>query len=165
MLRETPGGMVAESVVVGSSDDGDFALHYRIRCDPSWRLRSAEIGLVGGARKLELTSDGAGNWTDGRGKKIPRLKGAIDIDISATPFTNTLPIQRLKLRAGQSADLVAAYVLAPALSLTTDPQRYTRLKKGQRYRYESLDSDFTREIEVDRHGLVKTYPGLFRRVL
>jgi hypothetical protein len=28
-----------------------------------------------------------------------------------------------------------------------------------------LDSDFTREIEVDDNGLVVTYPGLFRRVL
>jgi hypothetical protein len=28
-----------------------------------------------------------------------------------------------------------------------------------------VDSDFTREIEVDQDGLVVTYPGLFRRTL
>jgi uncharacterized protein len=28
-----------------------------------------------------------------------------------------------------------------------------------------LDSDFTRDIEVDSHGLVVIYPGLFRRVM
>ncbi|MGZ6241806.1 MAG: putative glycolipid-binding domain-containing protein [Candidatus Binataceae bacterium] len=28
-----------------------------------------------------------------------------------------------------------------------------------------MDSDFTRDIEVDGHGLVVTYPGLFRRVM
>ena len=47
----------------------------------------------------------------------------------------------------------------------TDPQRYTCLAPLKRYRYESIDSDFTREIEVDSRGLVVTYPGLFRRLL
>jgi uncharacterized protein len=57
------------------------------------------------------------------------------------------------------------YVLLPELTLTTDPQRYTCLERGRRYRYESLDSDFVREIDVDADGLVVTYPGLFRRVV
>ena len=34
---------------------------------------------------------------------------------------------------------------------------------GSEYLYESLDSDFTRTISVDRHGLVLHYPGLFVR--
>jgi hypothetical protein len=49
--------------------------------------------------------------------------------------------------------------------MTTDPQRYTCLEPLKRYRYESIDSDFTRDIEVDRSGLVVTYPGLFRRLM
>ena len=53
----------------------------------------------------------------------------------------------------------------PALTLTTDPQRYTCLEARKRYRYESIDSDFTRDIEVDNRALVVTYPGLFRRLL
>jgi hypothetical protein len=53
----------------------------------------------------------------------------------------------------------------PGLAVATDRQRYTCLEPNRRYRYESLDSDFTRDIEVDEDGLVVTYPGLFRRVL
>ena len=53
----------------------------------------------------------------------------------------------------------------PGLTLTTDRQRYTCLEPGKLYRYESIDSAFTRDIEIDDHGLVVTYPGLFRRVL
>jgi len=89
----------------------------------------------------------------------------IDIDLSATPFTNTLPIRRLKLKAGQSAEIVTVYILVPALTITTDPQRYTCIEPLKRYRYESRDSDFRRDIEVDGRGLVVTYPGLFRRLL
>jgi hypothetical protein len=53
----------------------------------------------------------------------------------------------------------------PELTVTTDRQRYTCIEPNRRYRYESLDSDFTRDIEVDGHGLVVTYPDLFRRVM
>jgi putative glycolipid-binding protein len=51
------------------------------------------------------------------------------------------------------------------LMVTIDPQRYSCLKRGRRYRDESLDGDFVRDIEVDADGLVLTYAGLFRRVL
>jgi len=57
------------------------------------------------------------------------------------------------------------YIRVPDLIVTIDPQRYTCLVAGKRYRYEALDSDFVREIETDENGLVVTYPGLFRRVL
>jgi uncharacterized protein len=165
VLREGAREIVAESVIVGSLDDSSFALRYRIRCDKSWRVRSAEIVAVGENRKVEISSDGKGNWSDASGKALPKLAGAIDIDLSVTPFTNTLPIRRLKLRAGQSAEIVTVYILAPALTLATDPQRYTCIEPRRRYRYESLESDFTRDIEVDDHALVVTYPGLFRRLL
>jgi hypothetical protein len=165
VLREDAREVVAEAVVVGSADSAPFAIRYRIRCDKSWRVRSAEVAVVGSDRKIEIAGDGKGNWSDASGKRLPKLAGAIDIDLSATPFTNTLPIRRLKLRARQSAEIVTVYILAPALTLATDPQRYTCLEPLKRYRYESIDSDFTREIEVDRRGMVVTYPGLFRRLL
>jgi uncharacterized protein len=165
VLREGAREIVAESVVVGSADSAPFALRYRIRCDKSWRVKGAEVALVGSDRKIEIAGDGKGNWSDASGKRLPKLAGATDIDLSATPFTNTLPIRRLKLKAGQSAEIVTVYILAPALTMTTDPQRYTCLEPFKRYRYESIDSDFTREIEVDRRGMVVRYPGLFRRLL
>jgi hypothetical protein len=165
VLREGSREVVAESVVVGSADDSVFALRYLIRCDKSWRVRSAEVAVIGSDRKIEIAGDGKGNWSDSSGKHLPKLAGATDIDLSATPFTNTLPIRRLKLRAGHSAEIVTVYILAPALTLATDPQRYTCLEPLKRYRYESIDSDFMREIEVDRRGMVVTYPGLFRRLL
>ena len=121
--------------------------------------------MVGHERRIELASDGAGSWSDGSGARLTQLDGAIDIDLTVTPFTNTLPIRRLDLQEGKSADIVVVYIDLPELSLTTDPQRYTCLESGRRYRFESLDSDFVREIETDEHGLVVTYPGLFRRLL
>jgi uncharacterized protein len=165
VLREGPDEIVAEAAVLGTAEDGFFAARYRILCDKSWRVRKAEIAQVGEGDALELASDGVGNWVDGSAAPLLQLAGAIDIDISITPFTNTLPIRRLHLQTGHSQDILAAYVQLPSLAVTIDRQRYTCLELDRRYRYESLDSDFTRDIEVDRHGLVVTYPGLFRRVL
>jgi hypothetical protein len=155
----------ADSVVVGAADGQLFALRYRILCDAGWRTRRLEVSLVGNDRGLDLSSDGAGHWTDASGTALPRLAGAIDVDLSATPFTNTLPIRRLGLRSGQADTILVVYVELPELTLAPQRQRYTCLQPGRRYRFESLDSAFTREIEVDQDGLVVTYPGLFRRVL
>ncbi len=66
---------------------------------------------------------------------------------------------------GRSADILVVYVSLPAHTITTGRQRYTCLDPGRRYRYESLDGDFVRDIDVDDHGLVVTYPGLFKRLV
>jgi uncharacterized protein len=165
VLREDSPGSFAESAVIGDADGERFAARYHIECDRDWRARSVALSLIGRARAaVVLSTDGTGNWQDDSGP-LPALNGAIDVDITATPFTNTLPIRRLGLEAGQSADIVVAYIDVPSLAVTADPQRYTCLEPMRRYRFESLGGDFVREIDVDQHGLVVLYPGLFDRVL
>jgi uncharacterized protein len=163
VLREGDDEIVAEAAVVGDEEGASFGARFRIACDGAWRVRRVEVETVGG-RAVVLTADGAGHWRDGAGSPRPELDGAIDVDLPMTPFTNTLPIRRLELRAGQSADLRVAYISLPECTVTADPQRYVCLEPRRRYRYESLDSDFIREIEVDEDGLVVIYPGLFRRL-
>ena len=120
------------------------------------------LELVGTKEKIKLESDGHGNWSNDSGI-ITKLHGAIDIDISATPFTNTLPIRRLKLRKKQSAEILVVYLTIPELSIDIDQQRYTCLSKNT-YLFEQTNRNFAREIEVDKNGLVVTYPGLFKRL-
>ena len=164
VLNEGPQEIVAEAAVIATEDGLRFAARFRIVCDGSWRVRRVEAGIVGDDRRIELVSDGAGHWRDGAGVPQPDLDGTIDVDLPITPFTNTLPIRRLDLRTGQSADIRTVYIALPGFTVTTDLQRYHCLEAGRRYRYESLDSDFVREIDVDSDGLVLTYPDLFRRV-
>jgi len=155
----------ADGVIIGASDGHHFAVRYQIRCDGSWTLKHACVQIVGEQRKVEFASDGRGKWTDASGNPLPALDGAIDIDLSVSPFTNTLPIRRLQLTKEGWAEIRAVYVDFPDLTIVSDPQRYTCVEPLRRYRYESLDSDFVREIEVDKDGLVATYPGLFKRLL
>jgi hypothetical protein len=163
VLRADRAGFVAEAAIVANEDGVRRAARLRIAGDAAWRTRQVEAALLGDDTRVELTSDGAGHWRDAAGP-LPQLDGAIDVDLPLTPFTNTLPIRRLGLAAGAAADLAVVYIRLAERSLTRDPQRYTCVAPLRRYRYQSLDSDFVRDIEVDGDGLVVTYPGLFRRV-
>lgn len=161
VLRESLTGIVAESLVIAA----EFAVRYRILCDAAWRTRGVEIAVLGDDRHLALIADGAGRWSDGAGgAPLPALDGALDVDLTCTPFTNTLPIRRLGLAPGVVAEIVVAYVRVPELTIAPEGQRYTCLEPGRRYRFDALDGGFTREIGVDEHALVTEYPGLFRRV-
>jgi hypothetical protein len=150
----------AESVVICPGHK-PFAARYRIAWDAAWLTRRVEVEMIGTEARMVLTSDGRGNWAKD-GKPMSELKGALDPDLTITAFTNTFPIRRLRLKKGQSADIMTAFIEFPELRLINHPQRYTRLDDGKRYLYESRDSDFRRELEVDRDGLVVTYDGLFR---
>jgi hypothetical protein len=86
------------------------------------------------------------------------------VDIQATPLTNTLPIRRLALQAGESTDIRLCYIEVPSLTVSPATQRYTALETGRLYRFESLESDFTADLPVDEDGFVLDYPGLFKRL-
>jgi hypothetical protein len=162
VLTERADAIIAEAVCI-VADDAVFAVRYRIRCDAEWRCRELDVEVIGTARTLRLRGDGRGHWDDGNGVRLAALDGALDVDLPITPFTNTLPIRRLGLAAGAAAEIAVVYVCAPELSVELDRQRYTCVEPLRRYRYEAVDGSFSAELEVDAHGLVLTYPGLFRR--
>jgi uncharacterized protein len=161
-------GVVADGVVLGVTEGRPFRLAYEVRCDAYWRVRAARVGLVGEPPKTELLSDGEGNWTGPDGRTLPYLEGCEYVDISETPFTNTLPIRRLNLAPGEYAEITVAYFDGTELQPWPETQHYSCLEKGNEgglYRFLSLDGGFTADLPVDSEGLVVDYPGLFRRAL
>src|ERR1700730_17696190 len=98
--------IVADGLILGVQEQTPFRVRYEIRCDPQWRDRAIQLNLLdGSSHSLHFFTDGAGNWTTESGEALPSLKGCLDVDISATPFTNTLPVRRLALQPGSSATL------------------------------------------------------------
>lgn len=159
--------MVADGVVLGRENDTAFRLCYTVGCDSQWRVRRVEINFMNGSQGLSLTADGEGRWFDKSGAAIPALDDCVDVDITATPLTNTLPIRRLALKPGESADIKVAYVTIPELRVMPDVQRYKCLETvatGGRYGFEQPGSGFTAILQVDADGLVEDYPELFKRV-
>ncbi len=161
-LTSSSEGTEIDSMVVGQADGRPFRLNYRLILDTAYRVRWVNLSLFP-REPLMLFSDGTGHWFDSASRSLPAFTGCIDIDIMTTPFTNTLPIRRLKLRPGEAKSLRMVYVSVPDLSLRVNEQRYTCLD-AHHYRYDGLASGFSAVLEVDDDGLVVEYEGLFQRL-
>ncbi|KAF1052955.1 MAG: hypothetical protein GAK43_01667 [Stenotrophomonas maltophilia] len=139
-------------------------LDYRLEWDADWRLRRAWLRRENehSSGELTLDSDGQGHWQRD-GEALAELDGCLDLDLWPSPFTNTLPIRRLHLAPGAQAALDVVYLQAADLRPQRMRQGYECLD-ARHYRYRNLDgSGFEAVLEVDEHGLVLDYPGLFRR--
>ena len=154
--------VTAEGVLIGPAGGRLFACSYALRCDERWQVRSLDVH-VAGQGTVCLRADGAGNWTDANGTPLPALQGCTDIDLSGSPFTNTLPIRRLGDALRDRQEIRVAYIDLPKLDVQPASQAYTRLAPD-RVRFDSLSRPFSAELEVDADGLVLHYPGLFTRV-
>ena len=100
-------------------------------------------------------------WTvDGRA--VPDLDGCLDVDLESSAVTNTLPVHRLSLAPGTSADAAAVYVRLGAAAKRLG-QTYRRTDEdGSPYRccYAAPVFDFTCTMTFDPAGLVVDYPGI-----
>lgn len=161
-IRPADGGLTLSGVVIGQDEGAKFGLHYRLKVDSTWRTRAVHLQTTSG-HVLDLESNGQGSWVE-NGTPRPDLQGCIDVDIQATPLTNTLPIRRLEWLPGQEVEIRLCYIALPDLKASPKDQRYTALTPGSLYRFESLESGFTADLLVDEDGFVRDYPGLFRRL-
>lgn len=167
-ITKTNDTVVADGIIVRTQGSESFRAAYRITCDSAWRFRRVELQTgTDHDRGLTLITDGKGRWQDGDGNELIHLGGCFEIDISATPFTNTLAISRLQLDVGQAADLVAVYIRLPEMTVEVVPQRYTCVDRGENqsaFKYDGLFRNFTAVLPVDHDQLVIDYPETFRRV-
>lgn len=159
------GGAELRGMAVFRDDGGATALHYTVRCDGEWRTTYASIQGWRGDRliSLLLLRDDTGRWTLD-GASCPVVAGCLDLDLSFTPATNLLPLRRLDLLVGQSAELRSAWLDWPAGKLWPLMQRYTRRSQAE-YGYEAdlpNGEKVVNVLRVDPQGWVLDYPELWR---
>ncbi len=144
--------------------DARSSLAYIIECNRDWVTRTCEITGFVGTRAIatSIARDSSGRWAHD-GVEARSVDGCIDVDLAFSPVTNLLPIRRLMLRPGESADMRAAWLRFPELTLEVLEQTYTRTD-SHHYRYESAGGAFRRDLTVDDMGLVVDYPGLWTMV-
>lgn len=155
-------GVRVDSVVIGQHFGALYGLQYRIECTPHWLVEHVSLQLTGGS-SLSLRRDRAGHWHDDRGHTLPELDGCIDVDISATPFTHTLPLQRLKLADHAPHVVRIAHISVPDLELRAVEYAYTCVQPGSAYTCRGIFRDLDVPLNVDEDGIVLDYPPLFKR--
>lgn len=156
------GGRRLSGTVLVALEDIPYEVRYTVMADDAWRTRVVGVHVQGPGTdaRLALQSDGEGTWAMGR-EPMEELDGCLDVDLAVTPATNTLPIRRLDLRVGESADVAAAWVRFPDLTVFVEEQRYER-QAPDLYRYAS--GPFAAELVVDDHGLVLDYEEAWHAV-
>ena len=146
---------------VFSHEQAPCRLVYQIVCDESWQTRSAQVqGWLGKTCiDIQIKTD-EGRWWLNDVEQLD-VVGCTDIDLNFSPSTNLLPIRRLGLAVGQSAEVNAAWLRFPSFNLERLPQQYRRLDENT-YRYESAGGQFVAELKVDLSGFVIDYPGIWQ---
>ncbi len=164
LILDLDGAIHADSLSVGELEGTAYRIRYALDCDAAWNVRRVLVEDLVNGKIVSLARYEKDQWADEAGRVVDALNGCTDVDIMITPFTNTLPIKRLGLLPGESREIAVVYFALPGLVFSKLEQRYTCLARdadGGRYRYESLGSGFTAELQVDTDSLVVDYPNIF----
>ncbi len=146
---------------VFSHEQRPCLLSYHVTCAAAWHTLRADVdGWVGQTRiNIQLTTDKDRHWRLNE-VEVPEVTGCTDLDLNFSPSTNTLPIRRLGLAVGETAEVRAAWLRFPGFNLEPLEQRYTRLEESL-YRYESGGGRFVADLRVNRAGFVTDYPSIW----
>jgi hypothetical protein len=87
-------------------------LRYAVTVDASWVTTDVEV-LVSFAGGDLREPAGLGALWSGK-ERPPEFKDCVDVDLSFTPATNTLPIRRLGLEVGEEAEIAVAWLPGPS---------------------------------------------------
>src|SRR4030095_1161594 len=161
LVEMTTAGAEITSTIIGNYEDKIYKVEYYIKTNQNWETVFFEINSrhSNQAQLTRFEGDGKGNWIK-NGKKADQFKECIDVDIPLTPFTNTLPIRRLKLSQNKAQEIQVIYCDLLEEQIKAVRQRYTCLSDTE-YHYENVPNDFEATIQVDESGFVVDYPSLF----
>lgn len=141
------------------------SVSYSIQCNADGATESANIICRddGEIRDVSIRRTDQDEWYFD-GKELIEFRGCKDIDLGVTPSTNTLPIRRLNPSIGECKQTKAMMVQFPDLIYTPVTQRYTRVD-ARKFLYESVDSGYRANMEVDSEAVVITYQNEWKQVL
>jgi len=162
-VTRSPGNILVQSKLEGPVNNVHTIVEYEVRLTTSWIVTSVllKMTLAGASEQvIKLTHNKLGDWADDSLHTLTDLETCMDVDISVTPFTNTLPLKRLCFKTGESRELKMVYFDLPSFEVKASRQRYTYLGNN-RFIYEGIDTGYKNEIAFTPDGFVKLYPGLF----
>lgn len=163
-VERSPTGWVCQAVEVIADPGDPIACSFSVELDPDWVTRAVEVTAISriGTNHVVLRTDEHRDWWR-NDDLATELAGCVDVDIAATPLTNTFPIRRLAgLPVDQERTSPVAWVEVPGLQVIRVEQTYRRLGIN-RWRY-SDPRHGAFELSVDEQGFVTSYEGFARRV-
>lgn len=162
-LIEDGENYMVTSKIIGSFENTAYFVSYQITIDKNWLVQNFTVEYEVNGKKSNLKGLKNGNSWNINDTDRPEFSDFKYIDISLTPFTNTLPINNLNLPEGQFSEINVIYINILDDKIIPVKQQYTKIGKSG-YIYENIPKNFKAKISVDDSGLVENYPGLFEKV-
>ncbi|MBB6331382.1 hypothetical protein HNP24_002332 [Chryseobacterium sediminis] len=162
-LQPDDEGYTVESKILGYHEGKIYAVNYRICTDKDWIVQDFLVESEVNRVVKTFAGKRSGNQWEINNTVHPEFNNFKFIDISLTPFTNTLPINNLKLSENSSQKIDVIYIDVLNQHVRPVQQQYTRTA-SHKYLYENIENDFKAEISVDEMGLVTSYPELFEKI-
>lgn len=164
IINTTEKAVSVRSVIVGHYEGALYQVGYQLYANARWETERLDVmyQLRNKVKEIHLRSDMKGNWWL-NDVPAPQFEGCLDVDITLTCLTNTLPIRRLDFTDQPTHGIKVVYVDVLDDTVLPVSQQYTRQDSGL-YKFENVPNDFEALIKVDDEGLVMFYPELFERV-
>lgn len=159
LLERFGGGWRVGGTVLTHAADQPIEIRYDVTVDSTWATTGVAVDVAAAGSPPRALTELSALWPGT--KRPPEYRDCVDVDLSFTPATNTLPVRRLSLGIGEEVEIEVAWLVWPELALRAVRQRYARLSE---YRYRYTQDDFVAEIVVDDEGLVLEYEGLWRAI-
>lgn len=167
-LQEVESGFRVDSVLSVEVELAGVTCEYHFDLDSHWRTRVLEMNVhqSGEDRSMRIERSNDQAWLV-NGELRGELNRCMEVDLTVSPFTNTLAIRQFKLAPDEAREMLAVYINVPQMEVTPARQRYQRLDRSEpprRFLYSGLDTGFIEEITVDEYALVERYPRFAERV-
>jgi hypothetical protein len=165
--------IVMKGTVILLIEKNPMLVTYEIICDKYWKTRSVKINQQTSDskdRNIGLLIDQSQIWRKSINEQssysstvLDFAFGIYDVDLQVTPATNTLPINRLALKEGESQEIAAVWISFPDLTLDRQKQKYSRIDKSF-YLFEIASIGLRAQLEVDESGFIINYDTFWHRL-
>jgi hypothetical protein len=155
-------GVKINSTIIGFYHSKIYQVEYVIKVNERWETYYCFVkSQIDKEIKIAELKKDKNKWLV-NGEYADRFDECMEVDIPLTPFTNSLPVNRLQLVDGQEKNIDVIYIDLLEDSIKKVKQKYRRIS-AEVYHYENVPNDFEAEITVDEAGFVIDYPQLFTR--
>ncbi|VTU33445.1 putative glycolipid-binding domain-containing protein [Variovorax sp. RA8] len=162
-LEKHGDGWQLDGAAVFRGENGQPArLDYRVHCDKAWHAKWGRVrGWIGSLPvDFAIARAANGEWSL-NDQRVPGLAHCTDLDLGFTPATNLLPLRRLNLQVGESAEAPAAWLDLDNEDLSALAQHYERRSEAE-YWYQSPRFDYEGLLVTVPEGFVTHYPTLWQ---
>lgn len=163
-IVDSVNGITVNSTIVGLYKEQIYRVEYLLKLNQSWETSYCYLEAQFNNDVKKFAFEKTHHKWSLNGAYLATFDGCTDVDISLTPFTNSLPINRLHLNVGQEETIDVIHIDILEDNIKHVQQKYRRLSHDV-WKYQNIPTDFEAEIKVDDDGFVIDYPQLFTRTL